>query len=89
MQRNLAGACVVAGGCSGHCCRRQAARVAQEDDARNLTVEQTSIHAVQAPPPSSASNPLDVVAWVDQRGQHCTRKKSACACSCRRTRTPG
>ena len=36
---------------------------AQED--RVLTVEQTAIQAVQAPPAASASNPLDVVAWVD------------------------
>ena len=36
---------------------------AQEE--RVLTVEQTAIQAVQAPPAASASNPLDVVAWVD------------------------
>ena len=36
---------------------------AQEE--RVLTVEQTAIQAVQAPPAVSASNPLDVVAWVD------------------------
>ena len=39
------------------------AALAQED--RVLTVEQTAIQAVQAPPPASAANPLDVVAWVD------------------------
>ena len=33
---------------------------------RILSVEQTAIQAVQAPPPASAANPLDVVAWVDQ-----------------------
>ena len=38
------------------------AALAQED--RVLTVEQTAIQAVQAPP-ASAANPLDVVAWVD------------------------
>ena len=35
---------------------------AQEE--RVLTVEQTAIQAVQAPP-AAAGNPLDVVAWVD------------------------
>ena len=38
--------------------------LAQEN--RVLTVEQTAIQAVQAPPAASAANPLDVVAWVDQ-----------------------
>ncbi len=37
--------------------------LAQEE--RLLTVEQTAVQAVQAPPPASAANPLDVVAWVD------------------------
>ncbi len=36
---------------------------AQEE--RVLTVQQTAIQAVQAPPPGSAVNPLRVVAWVD------------------------
>ena len=63
MQRNLAGACVA--GVLAALLSAAGGAVAQEDDARNLTVEQTSIHAVQAPPSSSASNPLHVVAWVD------------------------
>jgi len=33
-------------------------------DVRKLTVEQAAIQVVQAPP-ASATNPLDVVAWVD------------------------
>ena len=39
------------------------AALAQEE--RVLTVEQTAIQAVHAPPPAAAGNPLDVVAWVD------------------------
>ncbi|MCY4659497.1 MAG: DUF4384 domain-containing protein [Acidobacteria bacterium] len=41
------------------------ASAARAQDERVLTVEQTAIQAVQAPPPAAASNPLDVVAWVD------------------------
>ena len=39
----------------------------QAEDARNLTVQQTVIQAVQAPRPTLAPNPLGVVAWVDHR----------------------
>ena len=42
-----------------------AGNAALAQDERVLTVEQTAIQAVQAPPPASAANPLDVVAWVD------------------------
>ena len=42
-----------------------AGSAALAQDERLLTVEQTAIQAVQAPPPVSAANPLDVVAWVD------------------------
>ena len=37
---------------------------AAAQDARNLTVEQTAMHHVQAPA-AAAGNPLGVVAWVD------------------------
>ena len=37
---------------------------AAAQDARNLTVEQTAMHHVQAPA-AAATNPLGVVAWVD------------------------
>ena len=37
------------------------------DGARDLTVEQTAVHAVQAPAPAAAApQRLSVVAWVDQ-----------------------
>lgn len=42
-----------------------AGNAARAQEERVLTVEQTAIQAVQAPPPA-AGNPLDVVAWVDQ-----------------------
>ena len=38
---------------------------AAAQDARNLTVEQTAMHHVQAPAAAAAANPLGVVAWVD------------------------
>ena len=41
-----------------------AASTAQE--GRALTVVQTAVQAVQAPPASGTANPLDVVAWVDR-----------------------
>ena len=65
MERNLIGASVVAAVAAW--LPAPGGALAQEDDARNLTVEQTSIHAVQAPVSSSTSNPLDVIAWVDHR----------------------
>ena len=42
-----------------------AGSAALAQDERLLTVEQAALQAVQAPPPVSAANPLDVVAWVD------------------------
>ena len=42
-----------------------AGNAAWAQEERVLTVEQTAIQAVQAPSPPAASNPLDVVAWVD------------------------
>ena len=40
---------------------------ARAQDERVLTVEQTSIQAVQAPVGASTANPLRVVAWVDHQ----------------------
>ena len=65
----------------------RAGSAARAQEERVLTVEQTAIQAVQAPPVVSASNPLDVVTWVD----HATNTYalgSRYGCSCRRTRTP-
>ena len=39
--------------------------IALAQDARSLTVEQTSIQTVQAPAGPPTSNPLRVVAWVE------------------------
>lgn len=41
-----------------------ASAAAQEPEARQLTIQQTGVYTVAAPPSSSA-NPLTVTAWVD------------------------
>ena len=63
MNTNLAGAGVALAIAAALIGASAADALAQED--RVLTVEQTAIQAVQAPPPPAAANPLGVVAWVD------------------------
>ena len=59
----FASAVILAAGCLA---LPLAAPAADDDpDARNLTVEQNALYAVQAPAPVQAAGRLNVVAWVD------------------------